>query len=111
MRIAGDNAAITGSQWSLNGGRGYHEVMEATPAEHAVLACLTVDERKAAAVLAEAERLAQELKAPLSVVHLYPADWNGPLRAHPTAWHLKSDEPAEAVKRFAARRRITYILS
>lgn len=85
--------------------------MEATPAEHAVLACLTVDERKAAAVLAEAERLARELKAPLSVVHLYPEAWRGPLRAHPTAWHLKSDEPAEAVKRFAARRRITHILS
>lgn len=85
--------------------------MGATPAEHAVLACLTVDERKAAAVLAEAERLAEELKATLSVVHLYPAAWSGPLREHPAAWHLRSDEPAEAVKRFAARRRITHILS
>ena len=85
--------------------------MEAQPDEHAVLACLTVDERRAVEVLAEASRLAEKLKAPLSVVHLYPAVWTGPLRAHPSAWHLKSDEPAEAVRRFAARRRITHILS
>lgn len=82
-----------------------------TAEEFAVLACLAPDERKAAEVLAEAARLAEELKAPLSVVHLYPAEWSGPLRAHPAAWHLKSDEPAEAVKRFAARRRFTHILS
>lgn len=82
-----------------------------TSEEFAVLACLTRDERRAAEVLAEAARLAKELKAPLSVIHLYPAAWSGPLRAHPAAWHLKSDEPAEAVKRFAARRRITHILS
>lgn len=81
-----------------------------TTEEFAVLACLTPDERKAAEVLAEAERLSEDLKAPLSVVHLYPAAWRGPLRAHPTAWHLKSDEPAEAVKRFAARRRFSHIL-
>jgi hypothetical protein len=79
--------------------------------EFAVLACLTPDERKAAAVLAEAALLAEELKAPLTIVELYPEAWSGPLRAHPNAWHLKSDEPAEAVKRFAARRRITHILS
>ncbi|MBI2790099.1 MAG: hypothetical protein HYX59_15615 [Elusimicrobia bacterium] len=85
--------------------------MEIPYGEHAILACLTPDERKAAEVLAEAARLSEELNAPLSVVHLYPADWNGPLCEHPTAWHLKSDEPAEAVKRFAARRRITHILS
>ncbi|MBI2384589.1 MAG: hypothetical protein HYV14_01115 [Elusimicrobia bacterium] len=82
-----------------------------TSAEFAVLACLTLDERKAAEVMAEAARLAEKLKAPLSVVHLYPAAWSGPLRAHPSAWHLKSDDPAEVVKRFAARRRITHILS
>lgn len=110
MRIVADNAAITGSQWSLNGERGYHEGMQ-TSEEFAVLACLTPDEKKAAEVLAEAARLAEDLKAPLSVVNLYPAAWSGPLRAHPTAWHLKSDEPAEALKRFAARRRFTHILS
>lgn len=82
-----------------------------TPEEFAVLACLTPDERKAAAVLSEAVRLAEALKAPLSVVHLYPAAWGEPLRAHPSAWHLKSDEPAEAVRRFAARRRFTHILA
>lgn len=81
-----------------------------TPDEFAVLACLTSDERKAAAVLAETVQLAETLKASLSVVNLYPAAWSGPLKAHPSAWHLKSDEPAEAMKRFAARRRITHIL-
>ena len=85
--------------------------MDSLPVEHAVLVCLTPDESRAAAVFAEAALLAEELKAPLTVVHLYPENWGGPLRAHPNAWHLKSDEPAEAVKRFAARRRITHILS
>ena len=85
--------------------------MEAPPAECAVLACLPHDDLKADAVLADAARLAKKLNAPLSVVQLYPAAWSGPLRAHPTAWHLKSDEPAEAVKRFTSRRRITHILS
>jgi isopentenyldiphosphate isomerase len=61
--------------------------------------------------LAEAARLAKELNAPLTVVQLYPAAWSGPMSSHPGAWHLTSDEPAEAVKRFAARRRITHILS
>ena len=39
------------------------------------------------------------------VVYVYPASWKGPLIPHLTAWHLKSDEPAEALKRFTARRR------
>lgn len=76
-----------------------------------MLACLTPDERKAAGVLAEAARLAAELKAPLIVVRVYPAAWSGPLSAHPSAWHLKTDEPGEALRRFAARRRITHILT
>jgi K+-sensing histidine kinase KdpD len=75
-----------------------------------VLACLPPDEERARAVIGEAARLAAELKAPLSIVHLYPAAWNGPLRAHPTAWHLMTDEPAEAVRRFAERRRITRVV-
>lgn len=79
--------------------------------DHAVLACLTPDERKAAAVLAEAENLARELDAPLTILQLYPAAWRGPMKGHPNAWHLRSDEPAEAVRAFAARRRFTYILS
>ena len=82
-----------------------------TSAEFAVLACLTPDESKAVEVMAEALRLADELKAPLSVIHLYPAAWNGPLRPNRCAWHLKTDAPAEALKRFVARRRITHILS
>lgn len=84
--------------------------MDAPPDEFAVLACLSPDERKAASVLAEAARLAEDLNAPLSVVHLYPADWSGPLRVNSSAWHLKSDEPAAALKLFAARRRFTHIL-
>ena len=75
-----------------------------------VLACLPHDEKDAAAVLAEATRLAEELKAPLSLIRLYPASWEGPLRPHPGAWHLKTDEPAEAVWRFAARNRFTRIV-
>lgn len=76
---------------------------------HAVLACLTADEERAREVLAEAGRLAENLNAPLSVVHVYPAVWNGPLRPYPTAWHLKTDDP-EALRRFASRRRITRLV-
>lgn len=83
--------------------------MEAN-AEHSVLACVPCDASDAAAILTEAQLLAGELNAPLSIVHLYPAAWSGPLRTHPCAWHLKTDEPAEAVRRFAARRRITHIV-
>ena len=84
--------------------------LEISPGEFAVLACLTPDDRKAAAVLAEAARLAEELKAPLSVVQVYPRAWSGSLREYPSAWHLRTDEPAEALKKFAARRRFTHIL-
>ncbi|MDD5304744.1 MAG: hypothetical protein PHS14_16740 [Elusimicrobia bacterium] len=84
--------------------------MDAPPVEHRVLVCVPCDEREAAVVMAEAARLAGALNAPLSVIHLYPAAWNGPLRAHPSAWHLKTDEPAEAVGRFAARHRFTHIV-
>lgn len=81
-----------------------------TSEEFAVLACLTPDDRKASAVLAEAERLAEELQAPLTIIQLYPAAWSGPLRAHPTAWHLKTDTPAQAVGRFADRNRFTHVV-
>ncbi len=75
-----------------------------------VLVCLPPDERRAAAILAEAVRVAEELKAPLTIVHLYPAAWKGPVRPHPSAWHLKTDEPEAAVGRFAARHRFTRIV-
>ncbi|MEK7656715.1 MAG: hypothetical protein AAB412_03095 [Elusimicrobiota bacterium] len=84
--------------------------MESPPDEHRILACLPPDERQAAAVWAEAARLAGELNARLSVIHLYPAGWTGPVRTHPSAWQLKTDEPMEAVGRFAARNRITHVV-
>lgn len=37
------------------------------------------------------------------VIFVYPADWDGPLAPHPRAWHLRTDEPGEAVLRFAER--------
>jgi len=85
--------------------------MEAPPDEFGVLACLTLDESQSEAALAKAARLARELNAPLRVVQLYPAAWRGPLKAHPTAWHLRSDDPDEVLRRFAARNRITHLVA
>jgi len=84
--------------------------MEAPPDEFSVLACLTLDEPQSEAALAEASRLARELNAELSVVQLYPAAWRGPLKPHASAWHLKSDDPVSALRRFAARNRITHFV-
>jgi hypothetical protein len=75
-----------------------------------ILACVPRDEERAAAVLAEADRLAAELKASVCVVHLYPGGWKGPVRAHPSAWHLITDQPAAAVRRFAALRRFSRVV-
>jgi uncharacterized protein (DUF1810 family) len=75
-----------------------------------VLACLPCDDEDAAAVLAAAEGLAAALDAALSVVRLYPRGWRGPRRSPPDAWHLESDEPLEALRRFAARRRVTHLV-
>ncbi len=47
---------------------------------------------------------------PPVVVFVYPSSWTGPLVQHPSAWHLKADEPEEALKRFAARRRIRCVV-
>lgn len=80
------------------------------PGEHRVLVCLPRDERKAAAALAAATRAAQDLNAPLTVIHLYPSNWRGPLVPHPSAWHLKTDAPTEAVARFVERHRITRVV-
>lgn len=85
--------------------------MDAPRDRFGVLACLTVDEAQAAAALEEASRLARELKAPLSVVRLYPEAWKGPLKPHATAWHLRSDDPMPALRRFAARNRITHLVA
>ncbi len=75
-----------------------------------VLACLTPDRSQSEAALTQAERLARELNAPLTVVQVYPEAWRGPVRPHPSAWQLRTDEPAEALKRFAARNRITRVV-
>lgn len=40
----------------------------------------------------------------LPVVYVYPSAWTGPLRPHPRAWHLMSDEPGEAILRFAEKK-------
>ena len=78
--------------------------------EHAVLVCIPVDAADPETLLFEASCLARELNDPLSVVRIYPAGWDGPLKPHPSAWHLKTDAPAEAVRRFVARNRITRVV-
>lgn len=84
--------------------------MEGPSGGFGVLACLTLDDAQSEAALARAERLARELKATLAVVRVYPAGWRGPVKPHPRAWHLRSDEPAEALRRFAALRRVTHVV-
>jgi hypothetical protein len=84
--------------------------MEAPPDVFGVLACLTLEENQSEAALVESARLARELNAPLKVVQLYPEAWRGPLKPHTSAWHLRSDDPVEALRRFAARNRITHIV-
>lgn len=76
-----------------------------------VLVCLTPDPRQSEAALAEALRLSRELNAPLTEVQIYPESWRGPLEARPRAWVLRSDDPAPALKGFAARNRITHIVA
>ncbi len=85
--------------------------MEVPPDAFVVLACLTLDQPQSEAALAVAVRLARELNAPLTVVQLYPAAWTGPLRPHGSAWHLRSDDPVKALRRFAAQNRVTHIVS
>ena len=85
--------------------------MDAPCEDFSVLACLTLDEVRSETAMSEAVCLARELNAPLTVVQLYPPGWRGPFKPHSSAWHLKSEDPVSALRRFVARNRITHIVA
>ncbi|TBR17184.1 hypothetical protein EPO15_17495 [bacterium] len=75
-----------------------------------VLVCLPADKPRTKDLLAAASRLAAGLSAPLSIVHVYPASWSAAPAGGPAAWHLRTDDPAPALKNFLRLHRITHVV-
>ncbi|MBI5625325.1 MAG: hypothetical protein HY924_16230 [Elusimicrobia bacterium] len=75
----------------------------------AILACLAAED-DARTVLDRAERLSQELSAPVSVLRILIPSEPCPETLEPQAWLLRTDKPVEPLLRFARRNRITHLV-
>lgn len=75
----------------------------------AILVCIAPGEVLGPA-LAEAGRLSSGRDAALSIIEVHPKNSIVPATTHPGAWHLRTDEPPEALARFAKRNRITHVI-